>query len=38
MRAADRFLTEQIRGIFAEREQIYRLPRVFDEVTLGRGL
>ena len=35
---ADWLLTEQIRGIFAESEQTYGSPRVFKELTLGRGV
>jgi len=35
---ADWLLTEQIRAIFAESEQTYGSPRVFKELTLGRGL
>jgi putative transposase len=37
-RLADWLLTEQIRGIFAESEQTYGSPRVFKELTLGRGV
>lgn len=37
-RLADWLLTEQIRAIFAESEQTYGSPRVFKELTLGRGL
>lgn len=35
---ADWLLTEQIRGIFEESEQTYGSPRMFKELTLGRGL
>jgi putative transposase len=35
---ADWLLTEQIRQIFDESEQTYGSPRVFKELTLGRGL
>jgi putative transposase len=35
---ADWLLAEQIRSIFDESEQTYGSPRVFKELTLGRGL
>ena len=35
---ADWLLTEQMRGIFAESEQTYGSPRVFNELKLGHGM